>query len=179
MAQATAARLLADLPRRWAHVVMVTATLRSVAAPGQVVAAGWLHDVGYAESVVRTGLHSLDGARHLAATDWAPSIVSLVAYHTGAEYEAAERGLTRDLDAFERPSQDELDLLTWADLTSSPSGERVSVDARLAEILNRYPPRDPVHIAVARASDYLRACAARGLQLADVGRSATQSVLDS
>lgn len=90
-------------------------------------------------------------------------LVSSVAYHTGAEYEAEERGLGHELAAFDRPDQDLLDALTFADLTVGPTGEPISVSARLDEILERYPADHPVHWAVSRSRDYLEGCVARAL----------------
>ena len=58
-----------------------------------VVAAAWLHDVGYSPALQDTGLHALDGAVFLAGRGVEPLVVSLVAFHTGAEFEAEERGL--------------------------------------------------------------------------------------
>ncbi len=61
-----------------------------------ILAAAWLHDVGYSPDVSVTGFHALDGAvflRDLGLLE----VVSLVAYHTGAEFEAEERGLEVDL----------------------------------------------------------------------------------
>jgi hypothetical protein len=62
-----------------------------------VVAAAWLHDVGYSADIAVTGLHPLDGARFLQDRGCLPLVVSLVAYHTGAEVEAEERGLLEEL----------------------------------------------------------------------------------
>ncbi len=65
--------LLAEaLPRRWAHVQGVAKKAEHVAASlalsdEALVAAAWLHDVGYAPGVTDTGFHPLDGARYLAA----------------------------------------------------------------------------------------------------------------
>jgi HD superfamily phosphodiesterase len=64
------ALLQQPLPRRWAHVQGVAARARSL---GPVLgteadlleAAAWLHDIGYAPGLARTGLHALDGARYL------------------------------------------------------------------------------------------------------------------
>ena len=52
----------------------------------------WLHDVGYSPDVRVTGFHALDGAVYLRDLGLPPEVVSLVAYHTGAEFEAEERG---------------------------------------------------------------------------------------
>ena len=53
------------------------------------------------------------------------------------------------------------DALTFADMTTSPTGQPVSVEERLAEILDRYPPTDPVHRAITESSEQLRAAVAR------------------
>ena len=65
-----AERYLADvLPRRWMHVRSVARRARWVAArlslSADLVAAAWLHDIGYAPELVETGFHPLDGARYL------------------------------------------------------------------------------------------------------------------
>jgi len=104
-------------------------------------------------------------------------VVCLVAHHTEAEVEAEERGLSRELAEFERPPDALLDLVTAADLTTSPDGEEVDPEKRLAEILRRYPADDPVHRAVARSAPALLAAAERvtrrlwqeRLSLSDVG----------
>ena len=142
-----------------------------------VVTAAWLHDVGYAPALAVTGLHPLDGARYLRGEGWPELVVCLVAHHTGAEVEAEERGLSRELAEFERPPEPLLDLVTTADLTTSPDGEEVDPEQRLAEILRRYPTDDPVHRAVTRSAPSLLAAAERvtrrlwqeRLSLSDVG----------
>jgi putative nucleotidyltransferase with HDIG domain len=67
-ARELAEKLLADpLPQRWAHVQGVAATARRLALilgedAELIEVAGWLHDIGYASEVTRTGFHALDGA---------------------------------------------------------------------------------------------------------------------
>lgn len=82
-------------------------------------------------------------------------VVSLVAFHTGAQFEAAERGLTNRLLQFDLPDQDMMDLLTLADLTTSPQGRPITVKDRIDEILERYEPQHPVHRGVLRGRPYL------------------------
>jgi hypothetical protein len=89
------------------------------------------------------------------------AVISLVAFHTGAEYEAEERGLAAELATVPRPEQDQLDALILCDLTVSPTGEPVTVSSRLDEIVARYPAGDPVHRAVLRSRRYLEACCER------------------
>ena len=147
-AEHLAQALLQDsLPRRWAHVQGVAAQARSLApALGTdaelLEAAAWLHDIGYAPSLVATGLHSLDGARHLRDTQHADVMLCrLVAHHSCAIIEAGERGLADVLKLEFEPAPDNLaSALTYCDMTTSPDGELITVDKRLAEIHHRYGP---------------------------------------
>jgi putative nucleotidyltransferase with HDIG domain len=104
-----------------------------------VVAAAWLHDVGYAPSVRSTSFHPVDGAAFVRAEGFSAVVVSLVAYHTGAVFEARERGLLDALAEFPEPPQLLLDVLTCADMTTGPDGSRVRAEDRVSEILARYP----------------------------------------
>jgi len=83
-----------------------------------VVAAAWLHDVGYAPSVRSTSFHPVDGAVFVRAEGFPAVVVSLVAYHTGAAFEARERGLSDALAEFPEPPELLLDVLTCADMTN-------------------------------------------------------------
>src|SRR5690348_4418219 len=93
------------MPRRWRHVRAVAGKAAKVAvclAPGDrdvLAQAAWLHDVGYAAGLFKTGLHALDGARWLRAHGIAERVTALVAYHSCAIYEADERGLADQLRA--------------------------------------------------------------------------------
>jgi hypothetical protein len=114
--------------------------------------AAWLHDIGYNPELAATAFHPLDGARWLRAHHWSDKTCSLVAWHTESLEEARRYGLDVDLAAeFDRPPGIAAAALAWADLTSSPSGERWDANRRLAEILDRYPPGSVVHEAT-RAS---------------------------
>jgi hypothetical protein len=63
------AKLAASLPRRWRHVRSVARRARwaakQLALPDDLVAAAWLHDIGYVPDLVETGFYPLDGARYL------------------------------------------------------------------------------------------------------------------
>jgi hypothetical protein len=125
-----------------------------------VEAAAWLHDVGYAEPLVDSGFHPLDGARYLRdARVGDRRLWTLVAHHTCALVEAQERGLDEELSA-EFPSDDvapfAVAALTYCDMTTGPDGRRVDVDERIAEILDRYPADHVVHRAISRAAPRLR-----------------------
>lgn len=164
-AHAVAEAALVSLPRRWRHVQCVASVAEgfslSVAEHNSVLASAWLHDVGYAPGWAVTGFHPVDGARRLRELGWPDAVVSLVAYHSGAEWEARERGLDAELAAVARPDPRLLDFVTFADMTSSPDGERVSVQQRVAEILSRYPEGDPVHRAVTESAPFLMSAVRR------------------
>ncbi len=133
-----------------------------------LLAAAWLHDIGYADGVATTGFHALDGARWLKMNRWPDRVVSLVAHHSGAATEAAERGLLAELMVFDRPDERDLDLLIWCDLTTAPDGTNMHVDDRISDILDRYSSTDPVHRAVEQSSKALHDSAGRvELLLAD------------
>lgn len=160
----SAAALLGVDSRRLAHSARAAQQVAEIAPllpdPWQSVIqdAAWLHDIGYSEDVAETGLHALDGARWLNRHDWPNEVCQLVAWHTSAEHEAELRGLTSELEAeFERPHPLAAAGLTWADLTSSPSGDVWTPEQRLAEVLVRYPPDSVVHRATVSALPTLRA----------------------
>ena len=44
-----------------------------------------------------------------------------------------------------------MDALAYTDMTTGRTGRTVTVEDRLAEILKRYGPEDPVHRAISRA----------------------------
>ena len=158
---------LVMLPRRWAHVQGVAeagalvARLADSRHADEIVAACWLHDVGYAAEIAETGFHPVDGARFAQRVGFPPLVVSLIAFHTGADVEAAERGLSGDLAKFDAPPADVLDVVTFADMTTAVDGTPIDADARVAEILTRYEPGDPVHRAVSASAPGLLASVGR------------------
>jgi putative nucleotidyltransferase with HDIG domain len=166
-ARVIAQERLDSLACRWAHVRGVAAAAELLAGglattdADAVVAAAWLHDVGYAPSVRSTSFHPLDGAAFVRAEGFPAVVVSLVAYHTAAVFEARERGLSDTLAEFAEPPELLLDVLTCADMTTGPDGSRVRAEDRVSEILSRYPEDDPVHRGIERATSTLLAAVAR------------------
>jgi hypothetical protein len=135
-----------------------------------LVAAAWLHDIGYAPALVATGLHPLDGARHLEALGVDRRLCCLVANHSGAMFEAEERGHSAELAAFEREDSPVTDALIYADMTTGPAGQPLTFAARIGEILQRYPAGHPVHRAISRSCPTLAAAVDRtARQLASAG----------
>ncbi len=161
-AERTARDHLSDLPRRLAHVEGVASRAEHVADlvddHTMLLAAAWLHDIGYSASLARTGFHPVDGATYLRDVGAPPRLCALVANHTCARVEARRRELTVDW-----PDEDSLlrDALWWADITTTPTGEETTVRTRIAEVRERYGPDDIVSESVAEAEPELIAAAER------------------
>lgn len=150
--------LSAVLPRRWRHVQAVAQHAAEVAAIPVVdsealVAAAWLHDIGYAPSLVASRFHPLDGARYLRRLATMPDrVVCLVAHHSCAVIEAEERGLAGELlSGFIKEESPTADALWYADMTTGPDGQRFDVGERLAEIRSRYGADHVVARSINRA----------------------------
>ncbi|GGK72481.1 HD domain-containing protein [Mangrovihabitans endophyticus] len=172
-ARMLARELLAEpLPRRWAHSQGVGRKAEAVAhllgadAP-TVVCAAWLHDIGYSPTLVDTGMHQLDGARYLRDVAGADELLCrLVAHHSCAEIEAHNRGLHGQLvDEFPPTEGLIADAMTYADMTTTPDGEPVHVQQRLAEILERYGEGDLVAESIREASPHIVASMQRVVAL--------------
>ncbi|GLX20479.1 HD domain-containing protein [Streptomyces lavendulae] len=159
--------LLPPLGDRWLHTQAVARRARELAPAVPLaerellVAAAWLHDIGYAPALRDTGFHPLDGARYLATLGVPEELLSLVAHHSGAAYEAEQRGLAAELAVYDQGDAVLLDALTCADMTTGPSGQRFAFTARIDEILIRYAPGSEVHTAISRATPALAAAVAR------------------
>ncbi len=166
-AAALAEDLVEPLGRRWFHVQAVAGKAKELSPAVNersrpvLLAAAWLHDIGYSPIIGHTRFHPLDGGRHLRSEGWPDRIVNLVAHHSGARFEAAERGLSAELGDFPLEDSPVMDALVTADLTTGPSGEHLTYDERIAEILKRYPPEDPVHRTWVKAAPILKECVVR------------------
>ena len=156
--QLARALLHEPVPRRWAHVQGVAARAQPGACSRRdadlLEAAAWLHDIGYAPGLAATGLHQLDGARYLRDAQHADAMLCrLVAHHSCAIIEAGERGLADVLSREFDPAPCALaSVLTCCDMTTSPDGEPVPVDKRLAGIHDRYGSGHLVSRSIQRAT---------------------------
>jgi len=158
-----AEELLAPQGDRWAHVrgVARQAVQVSVILPPSerdvLVAAAWLHDLGYTPSLAETGLHSLDGARHLRALGH-ERLAGLVAYHSGSRREAELRGFVAELAKFEDEASDTAMALTYCDMTTSATGAVVAFPERLADVEHRYGADHVVSQALRRSRPEIERC---------------------
>lgn len=141
-AQATA--LLPPLGNRWLHVQGVVERARRVAPvfdegdQDLLMAAAYLHALGYAPSLNKVGFHPLDGALYLRAQGY-ERLACPVAHHFAARFEAQGRGCDALLQAFTREQSPLADALDYCDCTTGPTGEQITLQQRAAEIRDRYP----------------------------------------
>jgi putative nucleotidyltransferase with HDIG domain len=164
------AKLARALPRRWRHVRSVARRARwaakTLGLPDDLVAAAWLHDIGYASELQETGFHPLDGARYLRRMDVDEQVVSLVAYHSCARIEADVRGLGAELESeFSLPDSLLADVLLYCDMTTGPDGDYVRPADRLVGIRGRYGRDHEVTRFVERAAPEILATAGRVEQM--------------
>ena len=166
-AETLARQQLESLPTRWHHTRSVAAQARNasvtVGAEDRPLleAAAWLHDIGYGPEIADTGFHPLDGARYLEGRGAPTRLINLVANHSCARFEADERDMLPELRSYELEVGPVPDALIWADMTTGPTGQTVSVEERLAEILRRYTAESPVHRAIEEASADIVAAVSR------------------
>ena len=181
-ARRVAEALLGGMGNRWGHTVGVArraAELAVAVRPGDrdvLVAAAWLHDIGYAEPVVDSGFHPLDGARHLDRSGWPRRVSALVAHHSGARLVAGVSGFGAELDAYSQEEGPVADALTYADQTVDSTGQSVTLAHRMADVLRRHGPasanarihhlRGPLLLAVAERVER---------RLSEIGRDAVSS----
>jgi putative nucleotidyltransferase with HDIG domain len=140
-ARVHAEQFMSPLGRRWAHAQAVAARSASLPFGGAdrelLVAAAYLHDIGYAPELATTGFHALDGAQHLRSLG-DEDLARLVAHHTNARHEARLRGFSNYDDEFPFGGTLLDDALTYCDLTTSPDGELTTLEDRVEEIVQRY-----------------------------------------
>ncbi|WP_306364363.1 HD domain-containing protein [Nocardia sp. CC227C] len=154
--------LASTLPQRWQHVQGVVRQAQAAAGlvddSDLLIASAWLHDIGYAPELDRTGFHPIDGAVFLEGQDAPARLCGLVAHHSCARVEAVHRGIEIDWLDEQTPLRD---ALWWADMTTTPTGERTDVRSRINEVQTRYGLRHVVAQSVAEAAPELLAAAER------------------
>ena len=93
-----ASALISPLGDRWLHTRGVVKRAREIGKAfdeehsSLLIAAAYVHDIGYAPLLKVTGFHPIDGAYYLLSHNQT-RLASLVAYHSEAQFEAQLRGL--------------------------------------------------------------------------------------
>lgn len=168
-AEEVARELLADVRPRLDHVLAVGEKARKIAfafgdATGDVfVAAAYLHDIGYAPSLVETGYHQVDGG-HWLCRQGHHELAGLVAHHSFALRELELRGCSFLLEPFEEPPREVADALAYCDVTTSPTGVDVTLGERIDDVLERYGEKSPVYQALLDARDDFQSAVERTRQ---------------
>ncbi|WP_446224825.1 HD domain-containing protein [Nocardia sp. IBHARD005] len=161
-AERVAREQLCELPRRLKHVEGVARQAERIADavddPELLIAAAWLHDVGYGPQIAATGFHPVDGAEFLTAQGAPPRLCALVANHSCAHVEARYRHVR-----LEWPDERTAlrDALWWADMTTTPTGGTTDARRRLEEVCERYGPDHVVTKSVTEAAPELLGAVAR------------------
>ena len=158
--------LLSPLGDRWLHVQGVVECAKQIAEVlGEedrsfLIAAAYLHDIGYAPSLRKTGFHPLDGAYYIRSFGY-ERLACLVAHHSEARFEAQLRGCVSELDQFPRERSATADALTYCDLTTGSKGEHVSFKERVCDVFARYGESDIVAQALRQSMPYVSLAIAR------------------
>lgn len=166
-ARGLAYRLLDDNRERIRHsagVAARAATLTHAVADHEanlLVAAAWLHDIGYSSRLRDTAFHPIDGARLLRSAGWDPILCDLVAHHSGSRFVAPLQGLGDELSEFTYEETPVSDALTIADQTIGPHGMLFSMDERMREMLERHGPDSPNVRAHPEREPYFRSALQR------------------
>jgi putative nucleotidyltransferase with HDIG domain len=128
---------------------------------GALIAAAYLHDIGYSYPLVGTGFHPIDGARFLQAIGAPARLAALVAHHSEARMIARANGLLPALAEFRHENTLTSDALTYADMTAGPTGLPMSVEDRLADIARRHESEPELRAARHARVPYLLAAVKR------------------
>lgn len=151
---------ISPLGNRWLHVQGVVKRAECVSTilidteRSLLIAAAYLHDIAYAPPLKKTGFHPLDGAYYLQSQNQ-KRLASLVAYHSGAQFEAQLRGLMPELNTFSREQSLLSDALDYCDMTTSPTGLQVTFQERIDDIFSRYDDTHIVNKAIHQALPFL------------------------
>ncbi|WP_280263592.1 HD domain-containing protein [Nocardia abscessus] len=153
---------LTELPRRWRHVQGVVRQAERAADavddPDLLIAAAWVHDIGYTSEAVQSGCHAVDGAAFLRDRGAPERLCALVAHHSCARVEARYRDVPITWPDEQTPLRD---ALWWADMTTTPTGSVTGVRERIAEVQERYGPKHVVAQSVTEAAPFLLEAADR------------------
>ena len=143
-AQQLARSLLGGLPDRWMHTQAAAAQALLVAAavsPPErdlLIAAAWLHDIGYAAQLNETAF-TRSTAPDSCARSARPGHGPRRSQTTPRRPAREARGRRDQLEAeFPRAGLLVSDALAYADMTAGPTGQRMTVPDRLVDIRLRH-----------------------------------------
>jgi hypothetical protein len=156
-ARALAESLLVDDPTRLEHVrgagtvAGMVASALSPHQPEMIIAAAWLHDIGYAPAIARTGFHPVDGALFLAREGWPDPVVFMVAHHSQAAVLAPYYGVQHHMALLEHVHGVADDIITFSDLRAGPNGLGAEPRDRVEDMRRRHADSGVVPRAIREA----------------------------
>lgn len=166
-ARQLAVGLLQPLPERVQHNEGVASRAAEVAVTVQpadrclLVAAAWLHDIGYSPLIRHTGFHPVDGGLYLRDHGWDERLASLVAPPLRGPVRPGGQGFGTLMADFLFEDSSASDALTYADQTVGPHGRPMTVPYRIAEAIARHGPDSPNALAHVERVPYLLGVADR------------------
>jgi hypothetical protein len=128
---------------RWIHtqgvVLRAQTVLPLVGNDAELLlAAAFLHDIGYALNIRKTGNVGVDGARYLRSVNAPDRLVGLIADHWRNSCLQVVDGSDSLSSEFETEGETVLrDALWWSDLTTNAAGQITSIGERLEELAGK------------------------------------------
>ncbi len=105
-----------------------------------IISAAWLHAIGEAPSIRKTGFAPVDGAVHLLAEGWPTPVVNLVAHQGQSRLIAPAYEATEQLALFERIQGWPSDILDYAIATSLTDAPEADSDYCVRLASKALPP---------------------------------------
>lgn len=112
--------------------------------------AGYLHDIGYSSKLNKENFHPYDGFIYLQEQNYSDAVNYLVLHHTYSKllYNMSNKNTVLDIIYQKNPIQSNyetlLSCLSLADMTSSPTGEKITLNERVEDIAFRYGNDSPI-----------------------------------
>lgn len=110
----------------------------------------YLHDIGYSPQLNQYNFHPLDGAIFAREQGFSKPVVAAVLFHSCA-YETVKVTRPDLLPIYEEKNADLdeqdrtfIDLVTYCDLHTSPTGQRITLEKRVQDVVDRYGEHHPV-----------------------------------
>jgi putative nucleotidyltransferase with HDIG domain len=115
-----------------------------------LIQSAYLHDVGYSQQLNQYNFHPLDGAVFAQQAGFPKPVIAAVLFHSEAiETVEESRNDLLPIYSLNQKLLDEqdwlfIDLVTYCDVQTSPKGEKVSLDERVRDVVERYGENHPV-----------------------------------
>ncbi|SDZ36188.1 HD domain-containing protein [Thermoactinomyces sp. DSM 45892] len=116
----------------------------------QLIQTAFLHDIGYSEQLNQYNFHPLDGALFVQKIGISKSVLAAILFHSDA-YTSAKH-IRPDLfevysdnyDLLDETDHMFIDLITYCDIHTSPTGIEITLQERVRDVVRRYGEGHPV-----------------------------------